>query len=174
MQKDFMTITPDFGEGAQEVTVAVPANTGDARSSTIKVSAEGMTRTVTVNQKAANKELVDGTYWGEADDSNTQQHVERVEFTVSDGVKSFTIDLNQDPLPIAPNGEQDRLLYVMFDLISDTECTNVFLETEKHSEIQNDDGCPIQVTRKASMVEITMSPIFNAEAYNELTFYLYL
>ena len=32
------------------MTVAVPANTGNARSSTITVSAGGMTRTITVNQ----------------------------------------------------------------------------------------------------------------------------
>lgn len=39
MQKDFLTITPDSG-GPQEVTVAVPANTGNARSSTITIQGE--------------------------------------------------------------------------------------------------------------------------------------
>lgn len=37
MQKDFMTIAPDSGGGSQKVTVAVPANTGNARSSTITI-----------------------------------------------------------------------------------------------------------------------------------------
>jgi hypothetical protein len=42
MQKDFMTITPDSGGGgSQEVTVAVPANTGNARSSTITIQGGG-------------------------------------------------------------------------------------------------------------------------------------
>ena len=43
-----------------------------------------MTRTITVNQKEADKELVDGTYWGEASDYNIQSRAESVEFTVSD------------------------------------------------------------------------------------------
>lgn len=50
MDKDFMTITPDSGEGSQEVTVAVPVNTGNARSSTITISGEGITRTIDVSQ----------------------------------------------------------------------------------------------------------------------------
>jgi hypothetical protein len=52
MQKDFMTITPDSGGGSQEVTVAVPANTGNARSSTITIQGGGITRTIDVNQEA--------------------------------------------------------------------------------------------------------------------------
>lgn len=40
MKKDFLTITPDSGGGSQEVTVAVPANTGNARSSTITIQGE--------------------------------------------------------------------------------------------------------------------------------------
>lgn len=53
MQKDFMTITPDSGGGGpQEVTVAVPANTGNARSSTITIQGGGITRTIDVNQEA--------------------------------------------------------------------------------------------------------------------------
>ena len=50
MQKDFLTITPDSGRGSQEVTVAVPANTGNARSSTITIQGGGITRTIEVSQ----------------------------------------------------------------------------------------------------------------------------
>lgn len=50
MDKDFMTITPDSGKGSQEVTVAVPVNTGNARSSTITISGGGITRTINVSQ----------------------------------------------------------------------------------------------------------------------------
>lgn len=173
MQKDFITVTPDSGSGNRTVTVAAEENTGNSRSSSIAISGGGMTRTITVNQKEADKDLVDGTYWGEAYDYNIQSRAERVEFTVSNGVKRFAIDLSQDPLPIEPNREPDKLLYVSFDLISDTECNNGFLETENYSEIQNDDGFPIQVNRKASMIEIIMSPRFFGEEY-ELTFELYL
>lgn len=50
MQKDFMTITPDSGGGSQEVTVAVSANAGNARSSTITIQGGGITRTIDVSQ----------------------------------------------------------------------------------------------------------------------------
>lgn len=50
MQKDFLTITPDSGEGSQEVTVQAGANYGDARSTTITISGGGMTRTIEVSQ----------------------------------------------------------------------------------------------------------------------------
>lgn len=48
-----MTITPDSGGGSQEVTVAVPANTGNARSSTITIQGGGIARTVSVSQSGA-------------------------------------------------------------------------------------------------------------------------
>lgn len=52
MQKDFMTITPESGRGgSQEVTVAVSANTGNARSSTITIQGGGITRTIDVSQE---------------------------------------------------------------------------------------------------------------------------
>lgn len=38
MKKDFLTITPDSGEGSQEVTVQAGANSGNARTSTITIS----------------------------------------------------------------------------------------------------------------------------------------
>lgn len=41
MQKDFLTITPDSGEGSQEVTVQAGANSGNARTSTITISGGG-------------------------------------------------------------------------------------------------------------------------------------
>lgn len=51
MQKDFLTITPDSGEGgSQEVTVQAGANYGDARSTTITISGEGIARTIDVSQ----------------------------------------------------------------------------------------------------------------------------
>lgn len=116
---------------------------------------------------------MNGTYYGEAYDYNIQSRVEKVKFRVCNGVTRFAIDLSEDPLPIEPTREQDKLLYVSFDLISDTECDNVFLETKNYSKIQNDNGFPIQVNRKASMIEIIMSPRFFGEEY-ELTFELYL
>ena len=169
MQKDFITVTPDSGSGNRTVTVAAEENTGNSRSSSIAISGGGMTRTITVNQKEADKDLVDGTYWGVAYDYNIQSRAERVEFTVSNGVKRFAIDLSQDPLPIEPNREPDKLRWVSFDLISDTECTNGFLETENYPEIQNDDGFPIQVNRYSNKVEIIASPWLDGESY-ELTF----
>lgn len=77
--------------------------------------------------------------------------------------------MSQDPLPIEPNREPDKLRWVSFDLISDTECTNGFLETENYPEIQNDDGFPIQVNRYSNKVEIIASPWLDGESY-ELTF----
>lgn len=50
MQKDFLTITPDSGEGSQEVTVRAGANYGDARSTTITISGGGIARTIDVSQ----------------------------------------------------------------------------------------------------------------------------
>lgn len=50
MQKDFLTITPDSGEGSQEVTVQAEANYGNARSTTITISGGGIARTIDVSQ----------------------------------------------------------------------------------------------------------------------------
>ena len=51
MQKDFLTITPEFGEGgSQAVTVKSSPNTGNARSTTITISGGGITRTINVIQ----------------------------------------------------------------------------------------------------------------------------
>lgn len=51
MQKDFLTITPDSGEGSQEVTVQAGSNNyGNARSTTITISGEGIARTIDVSQ----------------------------------------------------------------------------------------------------------------------------
>lgn len=50
MQKDFLTITPDFGRGSQAVTVKASPNTGNARSTTITISGGGITRTIDVIQ----------------------------------------------------------------------------------------------------------------------------
>lgn len=50
MKKDFLTITPDSGEGSQAVTVKASPNTGNARSTTITISGGGITRTIDVIQ----------------------------------------------------------------------------------------------------------------------------
>lgn len=50
MQKDFLTITPDSGRGPQAVTVKASPNMGNARSTTITISGEGITRTIDVIQ----------------------------------------------------------------------------------------------------------------------------
>lgn len=63
MQKDFLTITPDSGGGgSQEVTVAVPANTGNARSSTITIQGGGITRTINVAQSAGRRSVTELQY----------------------------------------------------------------------------------------------------------------
>ena len=49
MKKDFLTITPDSGEGSQAVTVKASPNAGNARSTTITISG-GITRTINVIQ----------------------------------------------------------------------------------------------------------------------------
>lgn len=58
MEKDFLTITPDSGEGSQTVTVEVPENSGEARSTTITVSGNGITQTISVNQEKGVQSLV--------------------------------------------------------------------------------------------------------------------
>lgn len=70
MQKDFITVTPDNGSSGTTVTVVASENTGSTRSSSITISSGGMTRVIRVNQQEAEKELVDGTYYGEAYDYN--------------------------------------------------------------------------------------------------------
>lgn len=50
MKKDFITVSPDNGEGSQAVTVKSSPNTGNARSTTITISGGGITRTIDVIQ----------------------------------------------------------------------------------------------------------------------------
>lgn len=50
MQKDFITVTPDSGNGTATVMVAAVKNTGDVRSTSLSVSGEGMNRTININQ----------------------------------------------------------------------------------------------------------------------------
>jgi hypothetical protein len=53
MNKDFLTITPEFGGGGTtDVTVQASQNQGSSRTSTITISGGGITRTVEVNQAA--------------------------------------------------------------------------------------------------------------------------
>lgn len=107
MKKDFLTITPDSGEGSQEVTVAVPANTGNARSSTITIRGGGITRTITVKQEAKlanpvtltmriNSQSGYGNYWGYETDKGLGEE----EFG-----KDLTLE-NIRMLRIAPNADE--------------------------------------------------------------------
>lgn len=51
MQKDFITVTPDSGNGNGSVTVKASQNSGTSkRSSTISITGGGMTRKVAVSQ----------------------------------------------------------------------------------------------------------------------------
>ena len=53
MQKDFITVTPDSGNGNGTVTVAASQNpTSSQRSSFIEVSGGGITRRISVNQES--------------------------------------------------------------------------------------------------------------------------
>lgn len=53
MQKDFITVTPDSGNGNGNVTVAASQNpTTSQRSSFIEVSGGGITRRISVNQES--------------------------------------------------------------------------------------------------------------------------
>lgn len=53
MQKDFITVTPDSGNGNGTVTVAASQNpTTSQRSSFIEVSGGGITRRISVNQES--------------------------------------------------------------------------------------------------------------------------
>lgn len=50
MQKDFITVTPDSGNGNGTVTVAASENTGNSRTSSITISGGGITKTIEINQ----------------------------------------------------------------------------------------------------------------------------
>lgn len=58
MKKDFITVTPDSGNGTATVTVAADQNTGNARNSSISISGGGMTRTVKVNQQEIEQRFI--------------------------------------------------------------------------------------------------------------------
>lgn len=51
MQKDFIVVTPDSGNGDATVTVVASENIGNERSSALNVAGGSMTRTISVSQK---------------------------------------------------------------------------------------------------------------------------
>ena len=51
MKKDFLTVTPDSGSGNATVTVVASENIGGARSTSIKISGGGMSRTINTSQQ---------------------------------------------------------------------------------------------------------------------------
>lgn len=46
MQKDFITVSPDSGNGDGIITVTTPANSGVARSTALTISGGGITKTI--------------------------------------------------------------------------------------------------------------------------------
>ena len=50
MKKDFITVTPDSGRGDKTVTAVASENTGRKRSTSIKISGGGMSRTISISQ----------------------------------------------------------------------------------------------------------------------------
>ncbi len=51
MDKDFISVNPDGGNGSATVTVSASANSGAARSTSITISGGGITRTVNISQE---------------------------------------------------------------------------------------------------------------------------
>lgn len=51
MQKDFITVAPDTGDGNGTINVTASKNTSSERSTSLTISGEGVTKTVNINQK---------------------------------------------------------------------------------------------------------------------------
>lgn len=51
MQKDFITATPDTGDGNGTINVTASKNTSSERSTNLTISGAGVTKTVNINQK---------------------------------------------------------------------------------------------------------------------------
>jgi hypothetical protein len=51
MQKDFITATPDTGDGNGTINVTASKNTSSERSTRLTISGAGVTKTVNINQK---------------------------------------------------------------------------------------------------------------------------
>lgn len=51
MQKDFITATPDTGDGNRAINVTASKNTSSERNTSLTISGAGVTKTVNINQK---------------------------------------------------------------------------------------------------------------------------
>lgn len=51
MQKDFITVAPDTGNGNRTINVTASKNTSSERSTSLTISGAGVTKTVNINQK---------------------------------------------------------------------------------------------------------------------------
>jgi hypothetical protein len=51
MQKDFITATPNTGDGNGTINVTASKNTSSERSTNLTISGAGVTKTVNINQK---------------------------------------------------------------------------------------------------------------------------
>lgn len=51
MNKDFITATPDIGDGNGTINVTASKNTSSERSTSLTISGAGVTKTVNINQK---------------------------------------------------------------------------------------------------------------------------
>lgn len=51
MNKDFITATPDTGDGNGTINVTASKNTSSERSTSLTISRAGVTKTVNINQK---------------------------------------------------------------------------------------------------------------------------
>ena len=58
MKKDFITATPDTGSGNGTVNVKADKNTGGSRSTFITITGGGITRTISISQKAGPLNLI--------------------------------------------------------------------------------------------------------------------
>lgn len=51
MQKNFITASPDTGDGNETINVTASKNTSSERSTSLTISGAGVTKTVNINQK---------------------------------------------------------------------------------------------------------------------------
>ena len=94
MQKDFITVSPDSGNGDGIITVTTPANSGVARSTALTISGGGITKTIEVSQATGlvpnspgsyNLTITDG--YREASVSYVQESI----FTISGSSATLTL-----------------------------------------------------------------------------------
>lgn len=96
MQKDFITVTPDSGNGDSIITVITPTNSEVTRNTTLIISGGGITKTIEVSQATGlvpnspgsyNLTITDG--YREASVSYVQESI----FTVSGSNATLTLKL---------------------------------------------------------------------------------